>query len=557
MSVEAGIPMATKDLKHIKSVVTQIAEHLFFLDKKRLPVGPLEREEWLRERGYLQRHETRYSDALQLVAPQNEGRQRFLEQFFVGRRPTAFHEAVARFVSRGYFRSTFTTNFDPLLERAMLFSGLDVAVVADSDVVSKLAIGSGPVVYKVHGDYLLTNHKHTVEETNALEEAMRQRLVSAMARRPLLVIGYSGSDPSIMNALAEGLAVSSEGSEVLWLLYKNEEPGPLLLNLEQQFGNLVHIASVPGYREFWSIASRRILDRSPVIRYDPRIVASYFVGRTEVTVLRGDITEVGVEAIVSSDDCSMTHAGGVSWAIAQAAGEALESDLAQFAPLLPLSPGNVVVTGAGRLADRGVRYIIHAAITSDWRVPARAEDARNCTSRVMMEAEVREIRTLAIPALGGGQGGLDADEVASAMVGSVIEYLQGHSHLKQLVLVLNSEKAVEAERQMDAIKQRQEERLRETLGSLDSDLAALGHAMLDQENWGIIHGDLLSTWLREMAARGGDPAGQAVRYCHARWHTQLCRMLARLEDEPGLTEQVDQQRRQVQALEIAYATAFQ
>lgn len=358
MSVEAGIPMATKDLTHIKSVVTQIAEHLFFLEKRRLPIGPHEREEWLKERGYLQRKETRYSDALQLVAPHNEGRQRFLEQFFVGRRPTAFHEAVARFVSRGYFRSTFTTNFDPLLERAMLFAGLDVAVVADPDVLRKLAVGSGPVVYKVHGDYLLTNHKHTVEETNALEEAMRQQLVSSVAKRSLLVIGYSGSDPSIMNALAEGLTVSSDGSKVLWLLYKNEEPGPLLLKLEQQFGAQVHIASVPGYREFWEIASRRILDRSPLIRYDPRIVASYFVGRTEVTVLRGDITEVGVEAIVSSDDCSLTHAGGVSWAIAQAAGEALESDLAQFVALLPLSPGNVIVTGAGRLADRGVRYVI-------------------------------------------------------------------------------------------------------------------------------------------------------------------------------------------------------
>jgi O-acetyl-ADP-ribose deacetylase len=378
-----------------------------------------------------------------------------------------------------------------------------------------------------------------------------------MSERLLLVIGYSGSDPSIMNALAEGLSASSDGPEVLWLLYKDEEPGPLLLKLEQQFGTRVHIASLPGYQEFWTVASRRILDRSPLVRYDSRIVASYFVGRTEVTVPRGDITEVGVEAIVSSDDCSLTHAGGVSRAIAEAAGDALDSDLAQFAPLLPLSPGEVIVTGAGRLADRGVRYVIHAAISREWQIPARAEDARACTSRVMKEAEAREIRTLAIPALGGGQGGLDADEVASAVVGGVIGHLQRDSHLKQLVLVLNSEKAVEAERQMDTIKQRQEERLRQTLSELDPDLALLGQAMLDQENWGINHGDLLSTWLREMAARGGDPAGQAVRYCHARWHTQLCRMLARLENEPDLAEQVDQQRRQVQALEIAYAAAFQ
>lgn len=561
MSVEAGIPMAKKDLPGINSVVTQIAEHLFFRANQRMPNGPEERERWLRQEGKLQNEATRYSDALQLIADDNAGRQRYLEQFFVGRQPTSFHEAVARFVSRGFFRSTFTTNFDPLLERAMLFAGLDVAVAADPEVVSKVAAGGAPVVYKVHGDYLLTNHKHTVEETKALEMAMKQRLVQCVAERNLLVLGHSGSDPSIMTALEEGLT-QGRTSEVLWVMYGGEVPSPLLRDLEHKFERRVIITSTPGYREFWETASKRILDRAPMVRCDPRIVASYFVQRTEVTVLKGDICEVGAEAIVSSDDCLLSHNGGVSEAIAQAAGDALERDLAQFGRLVPLTTGEVVATGSGLLADRGVRYILHAAITPDWRVSATAQNARACTQRIMQEAESRSMRTLAIPALGGGKGGLPPDDVASAIVGGVLEHLQAGSLLKQVIFVLYTDEALEAfkSRQMDAIARRQEGELRSSLSRLDPKVAALGEAVLAQHGWGVdspVTAVAATTWLREVVAQGGDIADEAVRYCHARWHTHLCHLLA-LEQttKPAPKEDIATWRRQVHALEVTYASAF-
>lgn len=558
MSVEAGIPMATKDLRTMNSVVTQIAEHLYFRANRRLCSSRVELDAWLVDQGLLQGPATRYSDALQAIAPDNEGRQRYLEQFFLGRRPTAAHEAIARFVSRGYFRSVFTTNFDPLLERALLFAGLDVAVAADPDLVKKLAATTAPVVYKVHGDYLLTNHKHTVEETRALEQAMEQRVVQAVTERSLLVMGYSGSDPSIVDALEAGLEAGTD-SEVLWVLYGSECPSALLLEMERKFERRVLITSVKGYMEFWDLAARRILERAPVVRYDSRIAASYYVGRTEVTVLRGDICEVGAEAIVSSDDCWLTHTGGVAGAIAHSAGSALERDIEQLTGLFPVHPGDVVATGPGLLADRGVRYIFHAAITPEWRLPATAEVARACTRRLLAEADARGVRTLAIPALGGGQGGLGADEVADAVVGGVLEHLQAGSLLKQVNFVLFTGEALEAfkSRQMDAIADRQEAGLRATLERMQPDLKALGEAVLAQQNWGNTHPGAVMTWLRAMVATQGESAGEAIRYCHARWHTHLCHLLDRIDSEPGLEEQVAEWRQQLQAMEAGYAAAFQ
>jgi len=565
MSVEAGIPMAKKDVPQIKSVATQIAEHLFFRAMKRLPDSPAEREAWLAANGLLQSDATRYSDALQLIARDPEGRQRYLEQFFMGRRPTPSHEIIARFVSRGFFRQTFTTNFDPLLERAMLYAGLDVAVAGDVQLVAKLAPGPAPVVYKVHGDYLMTNHKHTLEETAALEQAMHDRMVDVVRRRSILVIGHSGSDKSIMDALAEALT-DSDGSAgparpnspgVLWVLYGNDSPSPLLEELERRFERRVLIARTPGYHEFWETAARRVLDRGPRIRYDPRIHASYFVGRTEVTVLRGDIAEVGAEAIVSSDDAFLSHTGGVSEAIAQAAGPALERDLAQFQARIPLEPGEVVATGPGQLADRGVRYILHAAVTSHWQVPARAEDARHATLQILKEAEDRELRTLAIPALGAGQGGLPAHDVASAMVGAVLEHLHNGSGLNQVVFTLYSDEALEAFKnlQMDDIARHQQEELRAALRDIDPDLVELSEAVLADQEWGIANPVAAQTWLRELVARRPSIADEAIRYCHARWHTHLCHLL---REQTGVQRrsEIGFWQRQVQALEISYAPAF-
>jgi O-acetyl-ADP-ribose deacetylase (regulator of RNase III) len=557
MSADAGVPMATRDHPEIKSVVTLVAEHLFLRRNRRSPGDRTELEAWLDEEGLLQDPTCRYSDALQLVAPDNEGRQRYLEQFFSGRRPTSSHEAIARFVAAGLFRQTFTTNFDPLLERALLFSGLDVAVVGEAGLVAKLARTAAPIVYKVHGDYLFTNHKHTRLETSALEAAMHVRLRDTVAERPILVIGHSGSDASITTALMEGLARGSD-SVVLWLLYKNESPSPLLQALAADHPERVWIASIPGYPDFWTAAEKRILERAPAVRADPRILASQFIGTTEVTLLQGEIWEVGAEAIVSPDDAHLGQQGMTSGQIAAAAGPALGRDLAQFAGLLPLPPGEVLATGPGLLADRQIRYILHAAVTSDWQVPARAVVARRCTERVLQEVEARGIQTVAIPALGAGRGSLPPDEVADAVVGGVVAHLRRGSYIKQVLFVVQSEAVMDAfySRQMPLLAAEQERAVRSAIQALPTELATWGEAVLSGANWGLHQPEAVNTWLRELVAQGASIAGEMVRFCHARWHTHLCHLLARASFNPSLAGEIQSLRRQLQALEVTYAFAF-
>src|SRR3954453_49840 len=80
----------------------------------------------------------------------------------------------------------------------------------------------------------------------------------------------------------------------------------------------------------------------------------YRIGKSQLTLIFGDITTSKADVIVSSDDYMLSMGGGVSAAIRKAAGEALIHDVAK---LIPRKLGDVAVTTAGALP---AKYVFHA-----------------------------------------------------------------------------------------------------------------------------------------------------------------------------------------------------
>ena len=76
----------------------------------------------------------------------------------------------------------------------------------------------------------------------------------------------------------------------------------------------------------------------------------------QIEVVRGDITTVAVEALVTAANRSLVGGGGVDGAIHRAAGPRL---LQALRPLAPCPPGQAVVTPAFDLPEP-VRHVIHA-----------------------------------------------------------------------------------------------------------------------------------------------------------------------------------------------------
>jgi O-acetyl-ADP-ribose deacetylase len=76
----------------------------------------------------------------------------------------------------------------------------------------------------------------------------------------------------------------------------------------------------------------------------------------DITVERGDVTAVAVDAIVTAANRSLAGGGGVDAAVHRAAGRRL---IAALKPLRPCPPGQAVVTEAFDL-NPPVKWVVHA-----------------------------------------------------------------------------------------------------------------------------------------------------------------------------------------------------
>ena len=79
-----------------------------------------------------------------------------------------------------------------------------------------------------------------------------------------------------------------------------------------------------------------------------------------------------------------------------------------------VQPGRMFVTETG--AQTGPQFLINFPTKRDWRSASRLDDIETGLTALVAEVEVRDIRSLALPALGCGLGGLEWDTVRPLIV---------------------------------------------------------------------------------------------------------------------------------------------
>jgi O-acetyl-ADP-ribose deacetylase len=162
-------------------------------------------------------------------------------------------------------------------------------------------------------------------------------------------------------------------------------------------------------------------------------------GATDVWVWQGDITAAGTEAIVNAANNQGWLGSGVAGAIRRAAGGQVEAEAVAQAPW---AVGDTVRTGPGRLGDRGVKAILHAAAMAPGR-PASAAAAGSATAAALRLAAAEGLASVALPALGTGVGGLAPEAAAAAMGAAVREHGAGPDPVGTVMFVLYDEVALE------------------------------------------------------------------------------------------------------------------
>jgi len=132
----------------------------------------------------------------------------------------------------------------------------------------------------------------------------------------------------------------------------------------------------------------------------------------EITVVRGDITQQQVDAVVNAANNRMRGGGGVDGAIHRAGGPAiLEDCVARFPD--GLATGDAGWTTAGDLPARWVIHVVgpnHAAGETDRAL------LLSCYSRALEVADDLGARTVAFPLVSAGIYGWPKDDAIAGAV---------------------------------------------------------------------------------------------------------------------------------------------
>ena len=149
--------------------------------------------------------------------------------------------------------------------------------------------------------------------------------------------------------------------------------------------------------------------------------------KIEISVVKGDITSMAVDAIVNAANSYGYMGGGVAGAIKRHGGLEIEQEAVSFAPI-PI--GFAVMTTAGSLR---AKHVIHSPTMEQ---PASLIDIGNVieATRAALEcADENNLRIIAMPGMGTGVGGVPKDKAAEAMVEEIKKF-KGNS-LEEVILV--------------------------------------------------------------------------------------------------------------------------
>jgi len=211
-----------------------------------------------------------YASYFALAYPAEADRRTYIERAVSGAVPSYGHLAVAALMKLDKARIIWTTNFDRMVEDAALrfyeSSGRIVMVALNNPQLARQAMNEGrwPIIVKLHGDFQSRSLKNTATELRAPDVTLRHSLVEACGRYGLIVVGYSGRDESVMDALEAAIGEGSGYPAGLFWLHRPDYPClprvTQLIDKAQASGIDAHIIGIETFDEVLGDIIRLLAD---------------------------------------------------------------------------------------------------------------------------------------------------------------------------------------------------------------------------------------------------------------------------------------------------------
>lgn len=150
----------------------------------------------------------------------------------------------------------------------------------------------------------------------------------------------------------------------------------------------------------------------------------------KLEIVRGDITQFSVDAIVNAANNSLLGGGGVDGAIHRAAGPEL---LAACKKLHGCATGEARITPGFRLP---ARWVIHT-VGPVWRGGDNGEDEllAKCYQSCFALAERYALRSIAFPSISTGAYGFPVERAAKIALTEMRQALENNTVLEQMLVV--------------------------------------------------------------------------------------------------------------------------
>lgn len=153
-----------------------------------------------------------YSRAFEALYPTPEDRRLFIRNQVGKGSPSLGHKVLGSLLGARKTPCVFTTNFDSLIESAATIAsqllpaserGTPTLAAIDNAARAETCLRESewPLIVKLHGDYQSVELKNTDQELAQQDAQLRLVLTQSLQRFGLVVVGYSGRDDSIMQAL--------------------------------------------------------------------------------------------------------------------------------------------------------------------------------------------------------------------------------------------------------------------------------------------------------------------------------------------------------------------
>ena len=237
-SVESGVPSAGECIWEWKRDIFISKNPVLAETHNNIKSEQVKRsiQNWLDNQGiYPQLNsEEEYSKYIEAAYKIADDRRKYFQHLIEGKCPSLGYHIIALLAENEIVKSVWTTNFDGLmLKTAHSYGLVPIEVTLESqDRIFRNDTDKELLCIALHGDYKYGPLKNTEMELDNQSEVLVRALTHEIEKRNFIVLGYSGRDNSVMDALERAYMGKGAG-RIYWCGYGRDIPPKVQRFLEK------------------------------------------------------------------------------------------------------------------------------------------------------------------------------------------------------------------------------------------------------------------------------------------------------------------------------------